>query len=71
MVFDWAHAALIVIDVQAGFDEPRWGSRNNPQAEDNIARLLSVWRSGQRPVFHIQHMSTEPDSPLRPQPARQ
>lgn len=59
-------AALIVIDVQKGFDSPIWGSRNNPQAEKNIARLLSVWRSANRPLFHVQHMSKNPTSPLRP-----
>ncbi len=33
-------AALIIIDVQEAFDEPRWGHRNNPDAEANIARLI-------------------------------
>ena len=33
--------ALVLIDVQNGFDHRRWGSRNNPQAEDNIARILA------------------------------
>ena len=58
--------ALIIIDAQAGLDEPRLGKRNNPAAESNMARLLAKWRRSGRPVFHIQHMSTEPDSPLRP-----
>jgi len=57
--------ALIVIDVQKGFDDPKWGKRNNPQAEANIAKLLEAWRHSGRPVIHIQHCSKEPGSPLR------
>lgn len=34
-------AALMIIDVQKGFDDPGWGHRNNPDAEDNIALLLA------------------------------
>lgn len=58
--------ALLIIDVQKGFDDSKWGQRNNPQAEDNIAKLLSIWRQMHRPIFHIQHLSREADSPLRP-----
>ncbi|MYE26222.1 MAG: cysteine hydrolase [Chloroflexi bacterium] len=61
------HTALLIIDVQEGLDEPRLGARNNPGAESNMARLLAEWRSRRRPIFHVQHMSTEPDSPLRPE----
>ncbi len=58
--------ALMIIDVQDGLDEPRLGKRNNPDAERNMARLLAAWRTSGRPVYHVQHMSTNPNSPLRP-----
>lgn len=58
--------ALIIIDVQRGFDEPGLGRRNNPEAEANIAKLLSAWRNASRPIYHVQHLSREPNSPLRP-----
>jgi nicotinamidase-related amidase len=59
-------AALIVIDVQDAIDDPRWGSRNNPQAESVIAALLTAWRAEALPIFHIRHDSTERSSPYRP-----
>ena len=62
-----SNTALLIIDVQQGFDDPKWGLRNNPDAEANIARLISSWRSEKRPVIHIQHCSKEPNSPLRPE----
>ncbi len=61
-----ARAALLLIDIQHGLDEPRLGARNNPDAEKRIADLLAAWRATNRPVIHVQHMSTEPQSPLRP-----
>jgi nicotinamidase-related amidase len=59
------NAALILIDIQKGFDDPVWGRRNNPDAETNMAALLHAWRQTGRPIFHIQHLSRDPHSPLR------
>lgn len=59
-------AVLLIIDAQKGFDNPVWGSRNNPEAESNIAVLLKTWRQTKRPVFHVQHLSRSAGSPLSP-----
>ena len=59
-------AALLVIDVQRGFDTPGWGRRNNPQAENVIASLLEAWRAAGWPVLHAQHVSVDPGSALGP-----
>lgn len=59
-------AALLVIDVQNAIDDPKWGPRNNPGAEANIAGLIQAWRDSGRAIFHVRHDSTFPDSPYRP-----
>jgi nicotinamidase-related amidase len=59
-------AALILVDLQLAIDDPRWGPRNNPRAEQAIAALLAAWREERLPIIHIRHDSVEPDSPYRP-----
>ena len=59
------NAALILIDVQQGFDDSGWGHRNNPHAEQIIALLLDHWRRTGRPVIHVRHDSQADGSALR------
>lgn len=60
------NAALVVVDVQQGFEEEAyWGPRNNPSADRNIAGLIDAWQASGRPVAFVRHDSPKPDSPLR------
>ncbi|MEU7550779.1 cysteine hydrolase family protein [Streptomyces sp. NPDC044571] len=58
-------SALLVIDVQKGFDDASfWGPRNNPAAEANIAALMDAWQQSGRPVVLVRHTSRVPGSVL-------
>ncbi|MEU8521031.1 cysteine hydrolase family protein [Streptomyces sp. NBC_01216] len=59
------NAALVVVDVQKGFEEEYWGRRDNPDAEGNIAALIDLWQETGRPVVFVRHDSEQPRSPLR------
>ncbi|MEU8758429.1 cysteine hydrolase family protein [Streptomyces sp. NPDC048659] len=60
-----SNAALVVVDVQKGFeDEGFWGRRDNPAAEGNIAALIDRWQETGRPVVFVRHDSVRAGSPL-------
>ncbi|MGW6690588.1 cysteine hydrolase family protein [Streptomyces sp. NPDC054961] len=62
-----ANSALLVIDVQKGFDDADfWGPRNNPAAEANIAALMDAWQESGRPLVIVQHASRQTGSVLAP-----
>ncbi|MEN8788965.1 MAG: cysteine hydrolase family protein [Flavobacteriaceae bacterium] len=60
--------ALLLIDIQEGLNQSEYwgGTRNNPAAESNCRQILDYFRSKNWPLFHIQHCSTNPESPLFP-----
>ncbi|MFL1501058.1 cysteine hydrolase family protein [Pseudomonas sp. O64] len=60
------NAALVIIDMQQGMNDPKLGRRNNPDAEQHIQQLLNAWRQAQRPVIHVRHISRTPGSVFWP-----
>lgn len=69
------NAALILIGMQQGYDDPCWGERNHPNLERRLESLLWVWRWTHRPIFHVWQRAGNSDSPFhrsrsghRPQP---
>jgi nicotinamidase-related amidase len=57
-------AALLVIDMQMemAFRTRSGRERANPQAEENVAALLALFRAQNRPVIHVHH--DEPGTPV-------
>lgn len=60
--------ALIIIDVQLGFDdEAFWGVPANPDADAHIGTLVEAWTTQRRgPIVLVRHDSAKPSSPLHP-----
>lgn len=58
--------ALLLIDFQNGFENQAYfgGNRNNPDAEAKAKKLLDFFRSRKLPIYHTQHNSLSPESPL-------
>ncbi|MBI9060607.1 MAG: cysteine hydrolase [Marinilabiliaceae bacterium] len=58
------NAALILINLQKGFDEEEYwgGNRNNKDAEKKASIILTKWRTVNLPIFHIVHSSQNPNS---------
>jgi nicotinamidase-related amidase len=65
-MFSPDNAALVLVDVQQAFDDPVWGTRNNPDCEANVGRLLAHWRERGGTIVFVRHDSVEPESPLHP-----
>ncbi len=57
-------SVLVIIDVQKGFSDPRWGVRNNPNAEKKMEKVLGEFRKHGLTVIHVRHDSRNPNSLL-------
>ncbi|MET0862371.1 MAG: cysteine hydrolase family protein [Microbacterium sp.] len=59
--------ALIVIDMQRGFDDLEfWGATANPDCEANVTALVRAWTAAGEPIVVVRHDSASPASPLHP-----
>ena len=59
--------ALIVIDMQRGFDDlDFWGATAKPECERNVAALIDAWSAAGEPIVVVRHDSVSPASPLHP-----
>ena len=59
------HTALLIIDMQKAFENPIWGERNNPQAEQQALRVLAYFRKHGLPVFQSYMFNTYLTIPSR------
>lgn len=53
---------LIIINTQNGLFDETQKNRNNSEAEENIARLQQIWRTKNRKIIHVKHVSNNPES---------
>lgn len=58
--------ALIIIDMQNAMRSDQLPPRNNPAAEDNLARLQAAWRDAGNPLVFVRHISRSPTSLFAP-----
>lgn len=59
--------ALLVIDMQRGFDDLSfWGPTANPECEAHVAALIDAWRRDDEPIVVVRHESASVGSPLHP-----
>ncbi len=59
--------ALIVIDMQRGFDDlDFWGATANPECENNVSALIDAWSAADESIVVVRHDSTGAGSPLHP-----
>lgn len=65
MIIKDTSSALILIDIQKGFNDfEYWGKRNNLNFEKNIIKLINKYRERSLQIIHIQHSSLNSNSPL-------
>lgn len=59
--------ALIVIDMQRGFDDlDFWGPTSNPECATNVTALIDAWTAQGEPIVVVRHDSRGEASPLHP-----
>lgn len=55
-------SVLIVINAQQGLLDSTQEGRSNSNAEKNISKLLAFWRQKKQIIFHVKHISENPNS---------
>ncbi|KAI0965227.1 isochorismatase hydrolase [Xylaria arbuscula] len=59
--------ALLLIDVQQGFNDPSYSGRSTPNFEANIVKLLAAFRAAEdTPIIHVRHHSVSETGPFHP-----
>lgn len=59
--------ALLLIDIQQGFNDPSYQGRSTPDFEANVTKLLGAFRAAENThVIHVCHHSLAETAPLHP-----